>query len=176
MIKQQLDSVRRGRTGCTWTGKKQMYSELQRSPNAPYCTCLTTMNITSFPRLLYLEQGPFSTSYTSVQDTKKNGPISNLHLLVFGGAGCWGLPICSGYNSCWNIDLRFSWCFTWCTAWSPQWGFLATALSSSPAAGESEKKKNKKYVKFNTRRDSTSLANMYNFFMGAALRCVLNMN
>ena len=40
------------------------------------------------------------------------------------------------------------------------------------------KRKNKKYVKFNSRpvEDSTSLANMYNFFMGAALRCVLNMN
>ena len=80
MIKQQLDSVRRGGTGCTWPGKKQMYSELQRSQNATYCT--TTMNITSFPRLLYLEQGPFSTSYTSIQDTKKICPISNLHLGV----------------------------------------------------------------------------------------------
>ena len=38
------------------------------------------------------------------------------------------------------------------------------------------KKKNKKYVKFNTRPVEASLANMYNFFMGAALRCVLNMN
>ena len=82
MIKQQLDWVRRGGTGYTWPGKKQMYSELQRSPNAPYCTCLTTMNVTNFPKLLYLEQGPFSTSYTSIQDTKKICPISNLHLGV----------------------------------------------------------------------------------------------
>ena len=138
MIKQQLDSVRRGGTGCTWPGKKQMYSELKRSPNAPYCT--TTMNITSFPKLIYLEQEPFSTSYTSVQDTKKLS-FFKFAFACFWRAGCWDLSICSGYNSCWNIDLRFSWCFTWCTAWSPQWGFLATALSSSPAAGASEKKK-----------------------------------
>ena len=94
MIKQQLDSVRRGGTGCTWPGKKQMYSELQRFPNAPYCS--TTMNITSFPKLLYLEQRPFSTSYTSVQDTKKNCLICIC--LFLAGRGCWGLPICLGYN------------------------------------------------------------------------------